>query len=104
MIRSAAVDFRRWAVWLHALPSDYPAINTPLPSGPNTYYFRTYFQWTNDTANVAFVVTNYLSDGAVYYLNGAQLDAIRMPAGTVTYATAGGGHKFSGGKPRRLRH
>ena len=69
-------------------PASYPAINTPLSSGPNTYYFRTHFQWTNDTANVAFVVTNYLSDGAVYYLNGAEVRSVRMPTGAVSYATS----------------
>ena len=69
-------------------PGYYPAINTALASGPNTYYFRTYFQWTNDTANVAFVVTNYLSDGAVYYLNGNEVRRVRMPPGAVSYATA----------------
>jgi hypothetical protein len=68
-------------------PASYPPINTPLPSGPNTYYFRTHFDWTNDTANVAFVVTNYLSDGAVYYLNGAEVARVRMPAGPVSYDT-----------------
>jgi hypothetical protein len=69
-------------------PASYPPINTPLSSGPNTYYFRTHVEWTNDTANVAFVVTNYLSDGAVYYVNGVEVRRIRMPAGTVSYATA----------------
>jgi hypothetical protein len=69
-------------------PSDYPPINTPLTSGPNTYYFRTHFAWNSDIANVAFVVTNYLSDGAVYYLNGAEVRRVRMPAGTISYGTA----------------
>ncbi|HVU08997.1 MAG TPA: immunoglobulin domain-containing protein [Verrucomicrobiae bacterium] len=69
-------------------PGSYPAINTALASGPNTYYFRTHFEYTNDTANIAFVITNYLSDGAVYYLNGNEVRRIRMPGGTVTYATA----------------
>lgn len=68
-------------------PASYPAINTPLTSGPSTYYFRAYFQWTNDIANVAFVVTNYLSDGAVYYLNGTEVARIRVPAGAVSYGT-----------------
>jgi len=66
----------------------YPAIQTALSSGPNTYYFRTHFDWTNDTANIAFVVTNYLSDGAVYYLNGAEVRRVRMPGGSVAYATS----------------
>ena len=69
-------------------PASYPPINTPLSSGPNTYYFRTHFQWTNEAANVAFVVTNYLSDGGVYYVNGNEVRRIRMPDGLVSYGTA----------------
>jgi len=69
-------------------PGSYPAINTPLASGPNTYYFRTHFNWAYDTANVAFVVTNYLSDGAVYYVNGTEVRSVRMPSGTISYSTA----------------
>jgi hypothetical protein len=80
-------------------PASYPAIQTPLASGANTYYFTTAFDWTNDTAGVAFVVTNYLSDGAVYYLNGTELRRIRMPAGTITYATAATGTNSPRGQP-----
>jgi hypothetical protein len=68
-------------------PGAYPAINTALSSGPTTYYFRTHFNWNFLNNNVAFVITNYLSDGAVVYLNGAEVRSIRMPAGTVGYAT-----------------
>ena len=80
-------------------PGAYPAIQTPLAAGASTYYFTTDFQWTNDTAGVAFVVTNYLSDGAVYYLNGAEIRRIRMPAGTVDYATPATGTNYPVGKP-----
>ena len=66
----------------------YPTIKTVLSSGPTTYYFRTHFQWTNDPANVAFIATNYLSDGAVYYLNGSEVQRVRMPAGAIAYSTA----------------
>src|SRR6185436_17312147 len=55
----------------------YPAIQTALSSVPNAYYFRTHFDWNHETANIAFVVTNYLSDGAVYYLNGAEVRRVR---------------------------
>ena len=75
-------------------PAAYPPINTPLTSGPNTYYFITDFEWTNDPANIAFVVTNYLSDGAVYYLNGAEVTRIRMPSGVVSYATPAAATNF----------
>jgi hypothetical protein len=64
----------------------YPAIQTSLSPSANTYYFRTHFNFTNNVANAAFVVTNELSDGAIYYLNGAEVKRVRMPAGTVAYS------------------
>ena len=72
-------------------PGAYPAIQTALSSGPNTYYFRTHFTWSYQTANLAFVVTNYLSDGAVYYLNGVEVRRDRMPTGNITYGTPASG-------------
>ncbi|HUD45431.1 MAG TPA: Ig-like domain-containing protein [Candidatus Baltobacteraceae bacterium] len=80
-------------------PASYPAIDTPLTNGPSTYYFRTAFEWTNDAANVAFVVTNYLSDGAIYYLNGVEVEGIRMPAGPISYSTMATGTNFPVGQP-----
>jgi hypothetical protein len=80
-------------------PGSYPTINTVLSSGPTTYYFRTHFQWTYDPANVAFVVTNYLSDGAVYYLNGAEVRRVRMPAGAIDYSTAAAATDSPVGQP-----
>jgi len=80
-------------------PGSYPAIQTALSSGANTYYFTTDFNWTNDTAGVAFVVTNYLSDGAVYYLNGTEIRSIRMPSGSVSYATVATGTNSPVGQP-----
>jgi hypothetical protein len=80
-------------------PASYPPINTTLASGPNTYHFRTHFQWTNETANVAFVVTNYLSDGAIYYVNGNEVRRIRMPDGLVSYGTAASATNSPAGHP-----
>ncbi|HEY1717351.1 MAG TPA: immunoglobulin domain-containing protein [Verrucomicrobiae bacterium] len=77
----------------------YPTIQTPLSSGPNTYYFRTHFTWNYSTINLAFVVTNYLSDGAVYYLNGVEVRRDRMPAGNVAYGTAASGTNSPVGQP-----
>jgi len=72
-------------------PGAYPAIQTALGSGPTTYYFRTHFNWNFLLDNLAFVVTNYLTDGAVFYLNGAEVRSVRMPAGTVGYNTNASG-------------
>jgi hypothetical protein len=66
-------------------PGAYPAIQTALSSSPTNYYFRTHFAWNNNSVNIAFVITNYLSDGAVYYLNGAEVKRIRMAAGNVAF-------------------
>lgn len=68
-------------------PGAYPAINTALASGPTPYYFRTHFNWNFLADNVAFVITNYLSDGAVIYLNGAEVRRVRMPAGSIGFNT-----------------
>jgi len=73
------------------VPGAYPPIKTALSSGPNTYYFRNHFVWNNLPDNVAFVVTNYLSDGAVFYVNGGEVNRVRMPAGTVNYSTVATG-------------
>ena len=65
--------------------ADYPAaIQTPVPGGVGTYYLRAHFQWTNDPASVIFIASNYLSDGAVFYLNGAEVKCMRLPAGDVS--------------------
>jgi hypothetical protein len=77
----------------------YPPIQTALSAGPNTYYFRTHFTWNYQTANLAFVITNYLSDGAVYYINGVEVDRLRMPAGNVTYSTSANATNSPEGQP-----
>jgi hypothetical protein len=78
----------------------YPAINTALSSsGQNTYYFRTHFNWSNQVDNVAFVVTNYLSDGAVYYLNGVEVRRVRMPSGAVDFNTSASSTNSPEGHP-----
>jgi exopolysaccharide biosynthesis protein len=63
--------------------------NTPLP--PNngvpvpgvfvslTYYFRTHFNFDNAAAVTALIFTNFVDDGAVFYLNGREIYRLRMP-------------------------
>jgi hypothetical protein len=62
----------------------------PLPNGvPSvpyivTYYYRTHFNLpTNNPANIALVITNWIDDGVVYYLNGTELGRIRVAANLV---------------------
>jgi hypothetical protein len=77
--------------------------NTPLP--PNngvqingvcvylTYYFRTHFTFTNSTTGVSLVFSNFIDDGAVFYLNGVEIQRVRMPPppAVITYTTTTGG-------------
>ena len=58
--------------------------NTLLPPGigqpiPRTYYFRTHFQFTGSPPS-SLVFSNYIDDGAVFYLNGTEVRRLRMPA------------------------
>ena len=60
-------------------------------AGPqvNTYYFRTKFVFTNEPVDVSLVIaSNLIDDGAVFYLNGIELDnRVAMPEGTINYTT-----------------
>lgn len=53
-----------------------PATAYPYP----TYYFRSHFSYTNSLKGVLLSVSNYLDDGAVFYLNGTEIYRLRMPA------------------------
>jgi hypothetical protein len=67
--------------------------NTQMPADPNnsgypytTYYFRTHFTFTNSLAGVSLLFSNYLDDGAVFYLNGSEIYRLHMdPAPTTIY-------------------
>jgi hypothetical protein len=58
--------------------------NTALPPPfgtaiPRTYYFRSHFNFTGDPPT-SLIFSNYIDDGAVFYLNGAELYRLRVPA------------------------
>jgi hypothetical protein len=55
--------------------------NTPLPEPlQRTYYFRTHFDFAGSTAGLSLIFSNYVDDGAVFYLNGQEIYRLRMPA------------------------
>jgi len=66
-------------------PTGVSFLNTELPINPDTgfpyitYYFRTHFNYTNSLLDVTLQFTNYVDDGAVFYLNGVEIDRVRMP-------------------------
>ncbi|HEY5914077.1 MAG TPA: immunoglobulin domain-containing protein [Verrucomicrobiae bacterium] len=68
-------------------PAGYPPVSTTLASSRPAYYFRTHFNWDKDQNGVGLLASNYLSCGAVFYLNGAEVKRVRMPDGPVTHST-----------------
>lgn len=72
--------------------------------GHITVYYRTHFQWNSTLTNYSLVSTNFVDDGAVYYLNGIKLGpvgSIRMPT-TYTYNTLASGQITVEGTPEYL--
>ncbi len=66
--------------------------NTVMPpltgAIPRTYYFRTHFNYPGSTAGVSLMLSNYVDDGAVFYLNGAEIYRLRMPAAPAVIANS----------------
>jgi len=77
---------------------------TQMPSDPTTgypyrtYYFRTHFTMTNSPSNPLLVFHDFIDDGAVFYLNGAEIYRLRMPAAPalISNATLASGYPCSG--------
>ena len=65
-----------------ALPA---AKNTQLDLGPITYYFRRTFTLTNDPAGITFTLRTIVDDGAVVYVNGAEVYRVGLKTGPVAY-------------------
>jgi hypothetical protein len=66
-------------------------VGTALAASRATTYFRTSFAFSGAASNVTFDVRPLVDDGAVFYLNGAELHRQNMPAGPVAYSTAATG-------------
>jgi exopolysaccharide biosynthesis protein len=75
-----------------ALP---PAFGQSIAS---TYYFRTHFTFSGNTSGMSLILSNYVDDGAVFYLNGTEIYRLRMPAAptSILYNTAATGVPCSG--------
>jgi hypothetical protein len=63
-----------------------PMLNTQMGVNPSTgfpfstYYFRTHFSYTNTSSASSLLFSDYIDDGAVFYLNGTEIYRLRMPA------------------------
>ncbi len=80
---------------------------TPLALGQWSYYFRARFNLPVVPTGAQLALSHVIDDGAVFYLNGAELTRFNMPAGsivpttpstnTVSDATIGGPFNLSAG-------
>ena len=61
--------------------------NTQLTLGRTTYYFRTQFTFPTNPANLYLTFSNKVDDGAVFYLNGSEIQRVRMPTTSISYST-----------------
>jgi hypothetical protein len=59
-----------------------PTSGTP----PRTYYFRTHFNFSGSTEGLSLQFSNYVDDGAVFYLNGTEIQRLRMQAAPIVIA------------------
>jgi hypothetical protein len=69
-------------------------IRTVLPTNTTfngfqitNYYFRTHFSVTTDLTGFTLSGTAHIDDGAVIYINGTEVQRIRMPGGAITATT-----------------
>ncbi len=64
---------------------------TPLVLGVTTYYFRTRFVlnpfFTNAVTGLRIKLSTVIDDGAVFYLNGAEVFRLGMPDGSINSST-----------------
>ncbi|HYV30136.1 MAG TPA: lysyl oxidase family protein, partial [Candidatus Binatia bacterium] len=63
------------------------ALTNELEQPINTYYFRAHFNFAGSSDGLSLLATNYVQNGAVFYLNGVELGRLRMPGGTISAAS-----------------
>ena len=68
--------------------TDLPfAAQTQLKPDRGTYYFRTTFEYSGERIPAEILLQPIVDDGAVIYLNGAELLRINMPEGPISFDT-----------------
>ncbi|HKI72388.1 MAG TPA: lamin tail domain-containing protein, partial [Verrucomicrobiae bacterium] len=61
--------------------------NTQLVPGPVTAYFRATFTFTGDPTATLLTLRPMVDDGAVFYLNGAEVSRLNLPGGAISSST-----------------
>ncbi|MFO1501438.1 MAG: hypothetical protein U1G07_24125 [Verrucomicrobiota bacterium] len=80
-----------------ATPAAYPApIVTPFTDNNVTHYFRAKFTWDKDPAGLSLIASNFVSDGAIIYLNGAAVGRLRLGTEVTASTPATGANPAAG--------
>ena len=90
--RSPEYDDASWPRGPGLLYRDNDPVNGPAGTllnlnPPTTHYFRHIFDVTGDPSLATFSFDLFADDGAVVYLNGAEVYRLRMPDGEITHAS-----------------
>ena len=89
--RQRVFDDDAWSSGASLLYNESAALpapkNTLIPLGAITFYFRTEFDFTGEPREVQLRLHPIVDDGAVFYLNGAEIFRLRMAGGPVSSST-----------------
>lgn len=92
--RSAEYDDSSWpegpALFYRGDATLPAAKQTLLSPGRTTYYFRKAFEFSGDTSHLQIQLRPLIDDGAVFFLNGAEIARFNMPNENITYSTLAG--------------
>ena len=83
---AALLGFENSAPFPYFEPMTTP-LTSPAAGGPLTVYFRTHFNFTGTGTALGLISSNYVDDGAVFYLNGAEVARLRLPPEPVSFST-----------------
>src|SRR6185503_7714639 len=64
--------------------------STPTNAALNimTFYFRTHVILASNLSGAILTASNLIDDGAIFYINGREINRVRMPEGPATWSTA----------------
>ncbi len=89
--KDASFDHGDWPfgpALIYRESSDLPAPkNTEIELGPTTFYFRREFEFTDELEGAVLRIRHVIDDGAVFYLNGAEVLRFNMPTGAFDETT-----------------
>jgi hypothetical protein len=65
----------------------HTAVSNAAGSQVPAHYFRTHFQFAGNLFGAALSLRPFIDDGAIFYLNGAEIFRLGMPSGAASYNT-----------------